>query len=88
MSKDNVPPCPTHAMKLKNRFTRRKLLPTVLPLAFLPLLHFPQWAVAGNTHQPGTMAIREVTTGTLLFQTAEPGRFVPAPSFGSWNDLP
>jgi Ca-activated chloride channel family protein len=63
--------------------TRRGLLSLGSFLLILAGLHFPEQAAADNTDRSGTMAIGDVTTGTLLFRTSEPGKFVPAPTLNS-----
>ena len=57
-------------------------------LAVVCLFILPGFLPAQSPAAPGidrtsTMAIREATTGTLLFRTAEPGRFVQAPTLST-----
>jgi Ca-activated chloride channel family protein len=59
----------------------RRLLALVCLFTILPGLHLATSAAARD--RPTTMAIREATTGTLLFRTADPGRFVPAPTLNT-----
>ena len=84
MSQNDLRSCPSRATISIAFPTFRKLLLAVFLLVLLPGSHAPAQAAAHNTDDHGTMAIREVTTGTLLFRTSEPGKFVPAPTLNTY----
>ena len=60
-----------------------RFLAVVWLFTILPDPQPAQSAAAPRGDRPATMAIREATTGTLLLRTAQPGRFVPAPTLNT-----
>jgi Ca-activated chloride channel homolog len=80
MSENDVRSCLLRATTSVGPFILHRLMSAVLLLLMLLGFHSPGRVAANDTAHPGTMGIREVTTGTLLFRTAEPDRFVPAPT--------